>query len=137
MLKINPENTVMIAGSIDELPEKIKQFYDYVNDGCKIESYSLISASSILLTNAVGQEAIFNLDLLEPYGHIDNEGTLWMGVHTWRFPSLEPAPLFLERDGEIVVIAPCEIPETMVVGESLHVLQTFLCKFRVELHTIS
>lgn len=122
MLKINPENTVMIAETIDELPDKIKQFYDYVTDSCKIESYSRISDSQILLINKVGQEAIFNLDLLEPYGHIDNN-VLWMGVHTWRFPSLDIAPLFLERDGEIVVIAPCEIPEALIVGESMHVTQ--------------
>ncbi|MDD4588903.1 MAG: hypothetical protein PHG06_00540 [Parabacteroides sp.] len=111
----------MIAENVDELPEKIQQFYDYVDDGCKIKSYTRLSNSQIMLMNKAGQEAIFYLNLLEPYGHIDNEGTLWMGVHTWRFPSLEVAPLFLERDGEIVVIAPCEIPDGMIVGESVRV----------------
>jgi hypothetical protein len=123
MLKINSENTVMIAGNIDELPDKIKQFHEYINDGCKIESFTRISNSQIMLMNGAGQEALFNLRLLEPWGHIDNEDVLWMGVHTWWFPSMENAPLFLERDGEIVVIAPCEIPEAMIVGESMHVTQ--------------
>lgn len=122
MLTVNSENTVMIAENASELPEKIKQFYDYVDNYSKIKSYTRISDSQIMLENMEGQEAIFDLGLLEPYGHIDND-VLWMGVHTWRFPSLEIAPLFLERDEEIVVIAPCEIPEGMIVGESIHVAQ--------------
>jgi hypothetical protein len=118
MLKINSKNTVMIAENVNELPNKIKQFYDYIDNGCKIKSYTRISNSQIMLMNKDGQESIFDLGLLKPYGHIDNEGTLWMGIHTWRFPSLEPAPLFLERENEIVVIAPCEIPEVIIVDEA-------------------
>ncbi len=116
MLKVNPKNTIMTASSIDELPENIKQFYEYTSNG-KINYYNKVTDSIILLTNKDGMEGLFSLDLLEDYSHIDNEGTLWMGHHTWKLPSVDGAPLFMESSDEIVVIAPRMMPETLIVQE--------------------
>ncbi len=115
MLKVNPANTIMTASSIDELPENIKKFYEYADNG-EIDYYNKINDAEILLVNKDGEEGLFSLDLLGDYAHIDEEGTLWMGLRAWKLPSVDNAPLFLESSDEIVVIAPRAMPEALIVG---------------------
>lgn len=89
--------------SATELPENIREFYDLITSEDKIKNWDSIG-KFVCVRNEREEVGLFPQDPLRKYTEKD-----------W-FLSWRGAPLFIIDSEEIVVVAPCELPASMIAG---------------------
>ena len=99
----NEENTLMSVANETELPENIRRFYHILDESDRVISTVAYGKNHMCMKNLNGERGLFHKDLL------NNKGEMYL-------PSMENAPLFIKTLDKIVVIAPCVIPDAVMIG---------------------
>ena len=91
------------VSSAQDLPSNLTEFYDLISEKDKIKNFDSIG-KCICVKNERDEVGLFPQEPLQQYTERE-----------W-FMSWRGAPLFIFAPEELIVVAPCELPETLIAG---------------------
>lgn len=91
------------VGSAQDLPSNIAEFYDLISTKDKIKNFDSVG-KFICVKNEREEIGLFPQEPLQQYTERE-----------W-FMSWKGAPLFIFSPEELIVVAPCELPTTLIAA---------------------